>query len=167
MHAYTNPAHELAALEIVAARTAGVSLSASHQVAPGMREYPRASTTSANAYVQPITERYLERVASGLGASGIDAPLNIMLSSGGTTTVAAARAFPVRLVESGPAGGALAGVYWGQLLGQKDVLAFDMGGTTAKAALDPRRRTWRSAINRKWRMSIASSAAAGFPSWRR
>ncbi|MCY3831700.1 MAG: hydantoinase/oxoprolinase family protein [Chloroflexi bacterium] len=135
LHAYTNPAHELAALEIARDELPAVSLSASHQVAPGMREYPRASTTSANAYVQPAAERYLERVASGLGASGIRAPLNIMLSSGGTTTVAAARAFPVRLVESGPAGGALAGVYWGRLLGRSDVLAFDMGGTTAKAAL--------------------------------
>ena len=135
LHAYTNQAHELAALEIVRQQLPGVALSASHQVAPGMREYPRASTTIANAYVQPIAERYLERVAAGLSAAGIQAPLNIMLSSGGTTTVAAARAFPIRLVESGPAGGALAGLHWGRLLGESDVLAFDMGGTTAKAAL--------------------------------
>ena len=135
LHAFTNPAHELAALKIVGEELPSLSASASHQVAPGMREYPRASTTIANAYVQPVTKRYLERVAAGLKTSGIDAPLNIMLSSGGTTTVEAARAFPVRLVESGPAGGALAGLYWGQLLGQRDVLAFDMGGTTAKAAL--------------------------------
>ncbi|MCY3915823.1 MAG: hydantoinase/oxoprolinase family protein [Chloroflexi bacterium] len=135
LHAYTNPAHELAALAIVSEELPEVSTSVSHQVAPGMREYPRASTTIANAYVQPITERYLRRVETGLKGCGIDAPLNIMLSSGGTTTVAAARAFPVRLVESGPAGGALAGLYWGRLLGEQDVLAFDMGGTTAKAAL--------------------------------
>ncbi len=135
LHAYTNPAHELSALAIVREELPAASIATSHQVAPGMREYPRASTTIANAYVQPITERYIQRVASGLKSSGIDAPLNIMLSSGGTTTVSAARDFPVRLVESGPAGGALAGLYWGQLLGQKDVLAFDMGGTTAKAAL--------------------------------
>ena len=135
LHAYTNPAHELTALEIVREELPGVSTSVSHQVAPGMREYPRASTTIANAYAQPITELYMERVARGLKTSGIEAPLNIMLSSGGITTVEAARAFPVRLVESGPAGGALAGLHWGQLLGQEDVLAFDMGGTTAKAAL--------------------------------
>ena len=127
--------HELAALDIVRAELPEIAVSVSHQVAPGMREYPRASTTIANAYVQPITERYLERIASGLKASSVAAPLNIMLSSGGTTTVAAARDFPVRLVESGPAGGALAGVHWGRLLGEADVLAFDMGGTTAKAAL--------------------------------
>ena len=135
LHAYTNPAHELDALEIVRAELPQAAVSVSHQVAPGMREYPRASTTIANAYVQPNTARYLERVATGLQGSGITAPLNIMLSSGGTTTVAAARDFPVRLVESGPAGGALAGVHWGRLLGESDVLAFDMGGTTAKAAL--------------------------------
>ncbi len=135
LHAYTNPAHELAALAIVREELPGVSISASHLVAPGMREYPRASTTIANAYVQPVAERYLARVETGLKACGIDAPLNIMLSSGGTTTAAAARAFPVRLVESGPAGGALAGLYWGRLLGRRDLLAFDMGGTTAKAAL--------------------------------
>ncbi len=135
LHAYTNSTHELAALEIVKESLPAVAISASHQVAPGMREYPRASTVIANAYVQPITQRYLERVEAGLHDSGIDAPLNIMLSSGGTTTVAASRDFPIRLVESGPAGGALAGVHWGRLLGQSDVLAFDMGGTTAKAAL--------------------------------
>ena len=66
-----------------------------------MREYPRTSTTIANAYVQPVADRYLRRLADGLSADGINAPLNIMLSSGGTTTVDAARAFPVRLVESG------------------------------------------------------------------
>ncbi|MCY4540096.1 MAG: hydantoinase/oxoprolinase family protein [Chloroflexi bacterium] len=135
LHAYTNPAHELAAHRLVKARLPGIPVSVSHQVAPGMREYPRASTTVANAYVQPITERYLARVDEGLRRSEVEAPLNIMLSSGGTTTVDAARAFPVRLVESGPAGGALAGVYWGKQLGHSDVLAFDMGGTTAKAVL--------------------------------
>ena len=135
LHAYTNPAHELAALDIARQLLPGVCLSASHQVAPGMREYPRASTTIANAYVQPITERYLDNLARDMSAAGINAPLNIMLSSGGTTTLDAARDFPIRLVESGPAGGALAGLHWGRLLGQRDVLAFDMGGTTAKAAL--------------------------------
>ncbi|MDE2819102.1 MAG: hydantoinase/oxoprolinase family protein [Chloroflexota bacterium] len=135
LHAYTNPAHELAAHQQVKARLPELPVSVSHQVAPGMREYPRTSTTVANAYVQPITERYLARLDDGLRRSGIEAPLNIMLSSGGTTTVDAARAFPVRLVESGPAGGALAGLYWGKQLGDSDVLAFDMGGTTAKAVL--------------------------------
>ncbi|MEM6283248.1 MAG: hydantoinase/oxoprolinase family protein [Chloroflexota bacterium] len=135
LHAYTNPSHELQALEIVREALPDVAVSVSHQVAPGMREHPRTSTTVANAYVQPITEQYMARVADGLAESGVSAPLNIMLSSGGTTTVEAATAFPIRLVESGPSGGALAGVYWGGLLGHGDVLAFDMGGTTAKAVL--------------------------------
>lgn len=135
LHAFTNPAHELEALEIVQELLPDAAISVSHQVAPGMREYPRTSTTVANAYVQPITEHYMSRVADGLRSSGIDAPLNIMLSSGGTTTVEAASAFPIRLVESGPSGGALAGVYWGKQVGHHDVLAFDMGGTTAKAVL--------------------------------
>jgi len=135
LHAYTNPAHELAALDTLREGLPHAALSASHQVAPGMREHPRASTTSANAAVQPIMAAYLARVERGLRAAAIAAPLQIMLSSGGRTTVAAARAFPIRLVESGPAGGALAGLHWGRRLGEADVLAFDMGGTTAKAAL--------------------------------
>ncbi len=135
LHAFTNPIHELQARDIVRHRLPQVAISVSHQVAAGMREYPRTSTTVANAYVQPIAQRYLARVADGLRACGLAAPLNIMLSSGGTTTVDAAQTFPIRLVESGPAGGALAGVYWGRQLGYADILAFDMGGTTAKAAL--------------------------------
>ncbi len=135
LHAYTNPIHELEALKVVREMLPDIAVSVSHQVAPGMREYPRTSTTVANAYVQPITEEYMARVADGLATSGVSAPLNIMLSSGGTTTVSAASAFPIRLVESGPSGGALAGVYWGEQIGQSDILAFDMGGTTAKAVL--------------------------------
>jgi N-methylhydantoinase A len=135
LHAFTNPVHETEALEIVRELLPDAAVSVSHQVAPGMREYPRTSTTVANAYVQPVTEQYMARVEDGLRASGVTAPLNIMLSSGGTTTVEAAGKFPIRLVESGPAGGALAGVYWGRQVGHPDVLAFDMGGTTAKAVL--------------------------------
>jgi N-methylhydantoinase A len=100
-----------------------------------MREYQRTSTTVANAYVQPITSDYLERIQSGFRQAGLDAPLNVMLSSGGMTTIETATRFPIRLVESGPSGGALAGVYWGKQNGFRDILAFDMGGTTAKAIL--------------------------------
>jgi len=135
LHSFTNAVHEIEALNIVRELLPDVAISVSHQVAPGMREYPRTSTTVANAYVQPITEQYMARVEDGLRASGVNAPLNIMLSSGGTTTIEAASAFPIRLVESGPSGGALAGVYWGAQVGHRNVLAFDMGGTTAKAVL--------------------------------
>jgi len=135
LHAYMNPAHEMQAAEIVQELLPDVSLSLSHQVSPAMREYQRTSTTVANAYVQPVAERYLENLERGLNAADVRAPLTIMLSSGGTTNVETAAAFPIRLVESGPSGGALAGVYWGKQLGYEDIFAFDMGGTTAKAVL--------------------------------
>ena len=135
LHAYANPSHELATAAVLAERLTGVSVTLSHQVAPTIREYQRTSTTVANAYVQPMTERYLRGLEAGLRGAGISAPLNVMLSNGGTCTVDTAAAFPIRLVESGPSGGALAGAYWGKRLGRDEVLAFDMGGTTAKAVL--------------------------------
>ena len=135
LHSFTNPRHELDIFEIVRDELPNVPISISHQVSPAMREYQRTSTTVANAYVQPITSNYLERIQSGLSAAGLDAPLNVMLSSGGMTTIETATRFPIRLVESGPSGGALAGVYWGKQNGFEDILAFDMGGTTAKAIL--------------------------------
>ncbi|HMS00192.1 MAG TPA: hydantoinase/oxoprolinase family protein [Anaerolineales bacterium] len=135
LHAFTNPRHELDVYEIVRDEMPNASISISHQVSPAMREYQRTSTTVANAYVQPITSNYLERIQSGLKQAGLNAPLNVMLSSGGTTDIETATRFPIRLVESGPSGGALAGVYWGKQNGFKDIFAFDMGGTTAKAIL--------------------------------
>ena len=135
LHSFTNPRHELDVVEIVREELPEASISISHQVSPAIREYQRTSTTVANAYVQPITSNYLERIRAGLHQSGLDAPLNVMLSSGGMTTTETATRFPIRLVESGPSGGALAGVYWGKQNGFKDIFAFDMGGTTAKAIL--------------------------------
>ncbi|MBV6401100.1 MAG: Acetophenone carboxylase gamma subunit [Anaerolineales bacterium] len=135
LHAFTNPRHELDVYEIVRDEMPNASISISHQVSPAMREYQRTSTTVANAYVQPITSNYLERIQSGLKQAGLNAPLNVMLSSGGTTDIETATRFPIRLVESGPSGGALAGVYWGKQNGFNDIFAFDMGGTTAKAIL--------------------------------
>ena len=135
LHAYTNATHERRAAERLQQLLPNVPLTLSHQVAPAMREYQRTSTAVANAYVQPLVKRYLQNLDAGLREAGIDAPLNIMLSNGGTCTVETATAFPIRLAESGPSGGALAGVYWGNRVGHTDVLAFDMGGTTAKAVL--------------------------------
>jgi len=135
LHSFTNPRHELDVFEIVRDEIPDATISISHQVSPAMREYQRTSTTVANAYVQPVTSNYLERIQTGLQEAGLDAPLNVMLSSGGMTTIETATRFPIRLVESGPSGGALAGVYWGKQNGFKDILAFDMGGTTAKAVL--------------------------------
>ena len=135
LHAYANPVHERAAAEAIARRFPALSLSLSADIAPEIREYPRASTTVANAYVRPIAEKYLARLESELIAAGIPGGLFLMLSNGGLTHVAEARRAPVQLLESGPAAGALAGAWFGGHAGLRSVLAFDMGGTTAKLAL--------------------------------
>ncbi len=135
LHGYVNPAHEQRAVEMIREEMPGVAVSVSHRVAPEFREYERTSTTVANAYVQPLANRYLQGLDGGLKDGGVQAPLHIMLSNGGSCSVETAAEFPVRLVESGPCGGALAAAYWGGLAGREEVLAFDMGGTTAKAIL--------------------------------
>lgn len=135
LHAYANSVHERAAVEAISKRYPRLSVSASHEVAPEIREFERASTTVANAYIQPLAARYLERLAAELASVGITAPLFLMLSNGGLTHVSDARRVPVRLLESGPAAGALAGAYYAKQIGIEDVLAFDMGGTTAKLAV--------------------------------
>ncbi len=135
LHAYANPEHERRAKQVVQETMPGVSISVSHQVSPELREYDRTSTTVANAYVQPLARRYLVGLSKGLETKGIAAPLHIMLSNGGVCSAETAAAFPVRLVESGPSGGALSAAYWADRSDRQDVLAFDMGGTTAKAVL--------------------------------
>jgi len=135
LHAYSNPAHERAAVEAIARRHPQLFVSASHEVAPEIREFERASTTVANAFVQPLAARYLERLAAEIRALGISAQLFLMLSNGGLTHVSDARRTPVRLLESGPAAGALVAAFFAAETGNADVLAFDMGGTTAKLAV--------------------------------
>ena len=135
LHAYANPVHERMAGEALARRFPGLSVSLSSDIAPEIREYPRASTTVANAYVRPLAERYLDRLEARLGELGITCGCFLMLSSGGLTHVAEAKRAPVQLLESGPAAGALAGAWFGRSAGLERVLAFDMGGTTAKLAL--------------------------------
>jgi N-methylhydantoinase A len=135
LHAFTNPVHERATRDFLRERFPNVSVSISSEVAPQIREYERMSTTVANAYVQPLTERYLHRLQESLRASGFAHDLYLMLSSGGITTVDTAARFPVRLTESGPAAGALVAVFYGQLTGHDDLVSFDMGGTTAKMCL--------------------------------
>ena len=133
LHSYIRPDHEQRAAQIARGILTDKALSISHQVAPEMREYERTSTTVANAYVQPLADRYLNGLEAGLRSNGLKGPLHIMLSNAGTCSVETAKQFPVRLVESGPCGGALAARYWGRVSGEKKILAFDMGGTTAKA----------------------------------
>lgn len=136
LHAYRNPEHERALGAALTALAPELVVSLSSDVVPEMREYERASTTLANVYVRPLVERYLARLEERLRELGAGAaPLLIMLSSGGTATVETARRFPVRLVESGPAAGALAAAHYGNLIGRPNLLSFDMGGTTAKACV--------------------------------
>ena len=135
LHSYANPAHERAIAAAVAERFPNLSISLSSDIAPEIREYQRASTTVANAYIRPLAEIYLERLEQALAASGIPGGLFLMLSNGGLTHVSEAKRTPVQLLESGPAAGALAGAWFGRNAGLERVLAFDMGGTTAKLAL--------------------------------
>lgn len=135
LHAYANPLHERAVGEAIARRFPKLSVSLSSDIAPEIREYQRASTTVTNAYVRPLAEIYLERLERALRDDGIPGGLFLMLSNGGLTHVSEAKRAPVQLLESGPAAGALAGAWFGRNAGLERVLAFDMGGTTAKLAL--------------------------------
>jgi N-methylhydantoinase A len=135
LHAYINSAHEERAREIIAAALPDLSITLSHEVCREIREYERTSTTVANAYVLPLMARYLEDMRAGLAALGAKCPLLLMMSSGGICTIETARRFPVRLVESGPAGGVILARRIAARGGYDRALSFDMGGTTAKIAL--------------------------------
>ena len=135
LHGYRNPVHEQRVAEILAEEAPGVAVSLSSEVSPEIREYERTSTTIANVYVRPLVERYLQRLEERLRRLGFDGSFYVMLSNGGTASVETACRFPVRLLESGPAAGALAAAFYGEEAGFSDVLSFDMGGTTAKACL--------------------------------
>ncbi len=132
MHSYANPAHERRIQALLRDLMPGVPVSLSSEVCPEIREYDRISTTVANAYVRPLMRGYLERVEERLEAGGFACPLLMMMSSGTVTTVEIARRFPIRMVESGPAGGAVLAAQVAALCGRPQVLSFDMGGTTAK-----------------------------------
>ncbi len=136
LHSYRNPAHERALGDALAALAPELIVSLSAEVVPEIREYERTSTTLANVYVRPLVQTYLQRLEERLRALGMrDASLYIMLSSGGTATVETAQRYPIRLIESGPAAGALAAAQYGALTDRPNLLSFDMGGTTAKACI--------------------------------
>ncbi len=135
LHSYTNPAHERAAGLALAEAVPDLAISLSVEVAPEIREYERTSTTVVNAYIKPLAATYLGRLAEELAGLGIAAPLQLMLSNGGLGALEQAKQAPVALLESGPAAGALAGAWFGANDGDGHVLAFDMGGTTAKLSL--------------------------------
>ena len=135
LHAYRNPAHERAVAQLVHREFPGLAVSLSSEVVPELREYERCVTTAANAYVQPLMARYVAKLEAALVDRGFGGQFYLIQSSGGMATPATARRFPIRLLESGPAGGALVTAFFGRQVGLADVLAFDMGGTTAKACL--------------------------------
>ena len=135
LHSYADSSHEERAREIVAKRFPDLLVTTSSEVLPFMREYERWSTTTVNAYVRPLTARYLHSLESGLAGMGFTGRLLVMTASGGVVTPAIARRFPARLIESGPAAGALMAAFLGDRFGEPDLLSFDMGGTTAKGAL--------------------------------
>jgi N-methylhydantoinase A len=135
LHAFTNPANEREAARLLAEHLPEIPVSLSSDVLPQIKEFERSSTTVVNAYVKPLTRRYLRRVSAGVREAGFAAPLQIMLSNGGVGSAETAAEFPVRLIESGPVAGAIVARHLGALLGLPEVLSFDMGGTTAKACL--------------------------------
>jgi len=132
LHSFRNPDHERAIAAIFEREAPGIAVSLSSDVSPDIGEFERASTTAANAYVRPAMRRYLDDLASQLAAAGVTAEPLIMTSDGGTIPCTTAAEYPVRLIESGPAGGAMAAAHLGALSDHGDLIAFDMGGTTAK-----------------------------------
>ncbi len=135
IHAFRNPEHEKRIKARLERIQPDLSVSISSEVVPEIREYERTSTTTANAYVQPVVSRYLNGLEDRLSELGLKGRLYVLLSDAGLATCETASAFPVRLVESGPAGGVLAGLHYGQQCGGDHIFTFDMGGTTAKTAL--------------------------------
>ena len=135
INAYANPAHELALKTLLAERAPGIVACISTDVLPEIREYERTSTTVVNCYVLPVVGAYLKSLQAGLSAAKVDAPLSLMQSSGGLTPADAAARLPVHIIESGPAGGVVGAQALAEPLGESSIVSFDMGGTTAKAAL--------------------------------
>lgn len=135
LHSFTNPGHERAVAEFIRSRFPQLYVSSSAEILPFMREYERWTTTAINAFVQPIADSYLSRIEKGLDALGFKGSFYVMTSSGGTVTAAVARRHPVRMLESGPAAGVFMAAHHGRMLGIRNLLSFDMGGTTAKGAI--------------------------------
>ena len=166
LHSYANDAHERRAGELIEKALPGVPVTLSSEVCPEIREYERFSTACANAYVQPLMASYLERLAGELKRRGFRCPLYLMTSGGGLTTLDAARRFPVRLVESGPAGGAILSAGLARENRLEEVLSFDMGGTTAKICFIGQGRPEQSRkfeVARVWRNLKGSGLPVRIP----
>jgi N-methylhydantoinase A len=135
LHSYANPDHEQRVTEAVRDRFPDIYVSASIDVLPEIREYERTSTTVINSYIGPIVDSYLKSMRLRLDSENVRVPISIMQSNGGVMSYAAARRTPSRIIESGPAAGVVEAHQLSKRLGLKDVITFDMGGTTAKASL--------------------------------
>ena len=156
LHSYVSPGHELRFGEILAEEHPAASISLSSQILREQREYERSATTVTNAYVRPLMGSYIDRIRSRLDGLGVGAPLQIMQSSGGVMTADDAKRRPVFALESGPAAGVVAALGMAQLLGLRNAIAFDMGGTTAKASLIE-----DGAITRGREYEVGGSISAG------
>ena len=135
LHAYANDAHERRARKIIHEMAPDWLLSLSSEVLPEIKEYERTSTTVINAYVQPPIDRYARLMERDMAGLGVDAPIMVMQSNGGMMPLSAARAFPIHIIESGPAAGVTGAYHLARRMGLRDVVTLDMGGTTAKAAM--------------------------------
>ena len=135
LHGFVDPTHEQQTAEFLAQKRPNLSICLASEVAPEIREYERLSTACANAYVRPLMSRYLHRLAGELQELNLHCPFLLMTSGGGLTTLETAAKFPIRLVESGPAGGAILATRIAHVLDINHMLSFDMGGTTAKLCL--------------------------------
>jgi N-methylhydantoinase A len=135
LHSYANADHEQRVAEFLRRRFPELYVSSSADVLPYMREYERWTTTALNAFVQPIVDRYLSRIEAGLAGLGFRGAFYVVTSSGGTVTADVARRYPVRMLESGPAAGVFMAAHHGKVLGLRNILSYDMGGTTAKGAI--------------------------------
>ena len=135
LHSYANPAHELRVAELIAKHRPGLDVTLSHRVCPQIREYERISTAVTNAYVRPMMDGYLGRLEAELQALGFGGAFYLITSGGGLAMMETAREFPVRLIESGPAGGAIFAADVARAQDLPHVFSFDMGGTTAKLCI--------------------------------
>lgn len=135
LHAYANPIHEQQTVEIIKELWPEVAVTASYEVTKEWREYERTSTCVLNSYVKPTAALYVDRLESKLSDIGVEGKKYIMQSNGGTTTFAQSKVTPINMVESGPVAGVFGAAVLGQMLGEKNIIAFDIGGTTAKCSL--------------------------------
>ncbi len=158
LHAYANPRHEVQLRALLQAELPDLVISLSHDVSPEAREFDRLCTTIANAYIQPLMAGYLADIQRRFDAEGLRCPVLMMTARGGMTTLETAARLPIRLVESGPAGGAILAARIAAETGETQVLSFDMGGTTAKLSLID---DFRPQMSRKFEVSRAARFIKG------